>query len=423
MNRTETTMDITPGALILLLSACLLSFSTLAQAQETPAESEGEESSASQEVEINEDNYRRYMELRDRRIDRSSLPVDAYQSRASLQKLDELPESSQKHLRDQLREIIMQGNQWQPGDELKQYPYVPSSAAQYNTPLQNQESAAWSDMLQEYHQREAQIYSNSARSRAAMANAPGDTRSQGANGTDQSQDNTGRNGGSGQQSDGGGSESFGARGQNAQQSRSAQTTTSAAQNSSAVNDAEKISTDGDSQNALEFLLGQKGGNTGQGAGGGGEAGQRLPSDQQGNAGGLPDLPDLGTGSQAGAGTEKQSASHSSTSSESSGQSGQPSEAAAPMAENSGERRADAGQQANNAQNSRSSGSDDVEYISTGTLSIRELQDAKGISDLPITEPRRETGPRDGIDGSGTLIIPTGETTPAGTTGKSGDKDG
>jgi hypothetical protein len=122
-----------------------------------------------QEVEINEDNYRQFMELRDARQMRNVMPEDAFKPGSGSQKLDELPEQSQKHLRNQLREIIVQGDQWQPGDEAKQYPYVPSQAAQNNAQLQKQEAEAWGELVDSYNKRESQIYENSARSRAAMA--------------------------------------------------------------------------------------------------------------------------------------------------------------------------------------------------------------------------------------------------------------
>jgi hypothetical protein len=83
----------------------------------TPAEAGEAEPAADQEVEINEDNYRQFMELKDAMRQRTVLPENAYQSQAGLQKLDKLPESSQKHLRNQLREVIVEGEAWQPGDE------------------------------------------------------------------------------------------------------------------------------------------------------------------------------------------------------------------------------------------------------------------------------------------------------------------
>lgn len=130
---------------------------------------EKEANPGSQEVEYSEDNYRRFMELKDQNLQKSSLPTNKYQS--GTQKLDELPESSQKHLRNQLREIISQGDAWTPGDEDKQYPYVPSEAAEGNASLKQKEAEAWQELVGEYHEREAQIHANAARSDAAGAAA------------------------------------------------------------------------------------------------------------------------------------------------------------------------------------------------------------------------------------------------------------
>src|SRR5210317_259422 len=66
-----------------------------------PAEPDGP---AGQEVEINEDNYRQFMELKDAMRQRDIIPENIFKPGSGLQKLDKLPEESQKHLRNQLRE-------------------------------------------------------------------------------------------------------------------------------------------------------------------------------------------------------------------------------------------------------------------------------------------------------------------------------
>jgi hypothetical protein len=147
---------------------------TLAWAQQdTPAPQtetvEAEAAPPDQEVEVNEDNYRQFMELKDDLRERTIVPEESFASRSGLQKLDNLPEESQKHLRNQLREIISRGERWQPGDENADYPYVPSEAALTSVSLQQQEAEAWGELLDNYHAREAQIYANSARTRAAVA--------------------------------------------------------------------------------------------------------------------------------------------------------------------------------------------------------------------------------------------------------------
>lgn len=133
--------------------------------------SEDTRAPAGQEVEVNEDNYRQFMELKDARQQRGVFPETAFKPQSGNQKLDKLPEESQKHLRNQLREIIVQGDAWKPGDEDTEYPYTPSDAASSNPPLQKLEAEAWGELVEGYHQREAQIYANSARSDAASAAA------------------------------------------------------------------------------------------------------------------------------------------------------------------------------------------------------------------------------------------------------------
>ena len=195
---------------------------------------------ASQEVEINEDNYRQFMELKNARQRRNILPEDAFKPNAGLQKLDKLPEESQKHLRNQLREIIVQGDQWQPGDEGKYYPYVPSEAASGSPELQKQEAEAWGELVDSYHRREAEIYENSARSQAAMA--PDGA----ANG--------GSNTGSGSPGDGTGQ--AGAGGEESRESRPEQSSPADSYSANASNDPNARNTGGVSQNAMEFLKGQ-----------------------------------------------------------------------------------------------------------------------------------------------------------------------
>lgn len=139
-------------------------------AQTTPdpaedASSDAAEVSGSAEVEHNEENYRRFMELRDRDPRTSNLPINAYQPGS--QKLDELPESSQKHLRNELRGVILDEGEWQEGDENKRYAYVPSEAAKNDRELQLQEAEAWDELVEKYQEREAQIHNNSVRSQAA----------------------------------------------------------------------------------------------------------------------------------------------------------------------------------------------------------------------------------------------------------------
>jgi hypothetical protein len=214
------------------------------------------EAPAGQEVEINEDNYRQFMELKDARQRRGVLPEDAFKPRAGLQKLDKLPEESQKHLRNQLREIIVRGDQWQPGDESKSYPYVPSEAARTNRSLQKQEAEAWGELVDSYHKREAQIYANSARSQAAMAS--------------DSTSGDGSNSGKGSPGDGTGQPGSGEQAgeQGGQQSRGEPRSASEGYSPGDASNSNAKSTAGASQNAMEFLKGTGGQADETGEGGG-----------------------------------------------------------------------------------------------------------------------------------------------------------
>ena len=205
------------------------------------------EAPTGQEVEINEDNYRQFMELKDPLQQRTILPENSYQSQAGLQKLDKLPEESQKHLRNQLREIIVQGDQWQPGDEDGDYPYIPSEAASTDEALQKQEAEAWGELVDHYHAREGDIYANAPRTSAAAA--AGDSFSDGS--------------GTGKESTGGGEGQGGAGEQAGQKSSSDQSSTAGGYSPDSANDPNSNSTEGVSQNAMEFLM--KSGNLGANA--------------------------------------------------------------------------------------------------------------------------------------------------------------
>jgi hypothetical protein len=203
--------------------------------------------SSSQEVGINEDNYRQFMELKDNNLQRGIIPEEAFKPGTGLQKLEKLPEESQKHLRNELREIIVQGDPWQPGDEQDAYPYVPSQAAEGDPALQKQEIEAWGELVDSYHQREAQIYENASGRRAARGSEDGNRSTPG--------EGAGADGGTGQTEEG-------RLGQQAGQENTADQSGSAGTYSpGASNDPNATSTEGVSQNAMEFLksLGKGGG--------------------------------------------------------------------------------------------------------------------------------------------------------------------
>ncbi len=231
---------------LLTLSLSLYMTSTMAQDDiatvASPVKTDTEEATlesedvpAGQEVEINEDNYRQFMELKDARQQRDVFPETAYKSQAGMQKLDKLPEDSQKHLRNQLREIIVQGDQWQPGDEDTDYPYVPSEAANTNPSLQKQEAEAWDELVDGYNQREAETYASSSRAGTS-------TTSSGAQG--EGSDNSEGSGSDGQSGEGQ---------QPGQQDSSEQSGDTGSYSANPSNDANATSTAGISQNAMEFL--------------------------------------------------------------------------------------------------------------------------------------------------------------------------
>jgi hypothetical protein len=238
--------------LLILFSTLLVLYCQPGWAQESEtvaAPEEGTEEAAEttnapagQEVEINEDNYRQFMELRDARQQRNTLPENAFKPKSGSQKLDALPEESQKHLRNQLREIIVQGDEWQPGDEGEVYPYVPSDAASTDQPLQKQEAEAWGELVDSYNKREAESYENAAEATAAMGN-------EGSQG-----------GGAGNSEKPGGEQSGqgegGENGQAAEENRSDQREAANGYSPNAPRDPNAKSTAGVSQNAMEFLKGQ-----------------------------------------------------------------------------------------------------------------------------------------------------------------------
>lgn len=231
-----------------LLAMQLLVYPMLAPAQqdqttlatEAPAESTAD-APADQEVEINEDNYRQFMELKDALQQRTVLPENSYQSQAGLEKLDRLPEESQKHLRNQLREIIVQGDPWQPGDEESDYPYVPSAMAANDPALKNQEAEAWGELVDNYHAREAEIYANSQRSNAASAAAGFPATGTGSSATAGAETSGGSTGQSvpGQQA--------------GSQNSSRQADAADSYSPNAANNVNATSAEGVSQNAMEFL--------------------------------------------------------------------------------------------------------------------------------------------------------------------------
>lgn len=129
----------------------------------------------SRETDIAEDNYRRYMELSDRRLERPAFPTATLQPGSSLEKMGKLPEESQKHLRNQLRGIILARGPWTPEERDAPYRFTPSAAAQKDPDLLRREAEAWVELVGEYHEREAAtLAGREGGSLAPMAGEPGE---------------------------------------------------------------------------------------------------------------------------------------------------------------------------------------------------------------------------------------------------------
>ena len=150
-----------------LVAGCLC-LAEGAWAQDTDEAAE-DAPSASQETDVNEDNYRRFMELRDQEIQRPSQPYAVLAPPGNLEKMDKLPEESQKHLRNQLRGIILESDRWTPAEAGKTYPFVASAAGERDPRLQKMEAEAWGELVENYHAREAEIQQAGARARSATA--------------------------------------------------------------------------------------------------------------------------------------------------------------------------------------------------------------------------------------------------------------
>lgn len=249
-----------------LLGAWLLAGSlsvTAALAQEEASTPDDD-----REVKVSEDNYRRYMELDGSELQRNNLPDPQGQPPGGLEKMGRLPEASQRHLRDQLRGIIVTGGPWTPEEAGQRYPYVPSEAARGDAALRDRESEAWDELVNEYHQREAAIHAGARQADAAGApgagGAGGDGRQDGTDGENAGDGSAGRNGagnqgdmaGSGGQS--GDQQRTGDERNNSEAASSSASSSRQTRPSSPTPNPETppVPDEGVSQSALEFLTGQ-----------------------------------------------------------------------------------------------------------------------------------------------------------------------
>jgi hypothetical protein len=221
-----------------LLIACMVIAPGFAQEQDSEKEN-SQAGNSSTETEVSEDNYRRFMELKSQPGERS-LPTSAFVKPPTLEKMQGLPEESQKHLRNELREVILENGQWSPEQSENTYPYHPSEAAEKNGKLQDKENEAWDELVSEYHEREADIYAHSARAQAASM----------PSGDQQTQANQQGAAGAGQMT-----ESDGQSEGESQQSSTTASIAAAEAAESTSESANNVESKGVSQNAFEFLQG------------------------------------------------------------------------------------------------------------------------------------------------------------------------
>ena len=127
------------------------------------------EQESSRKVDESEESYRTRMELRDQRYREQKRADMIYAIPAGTSKLDQLPEASREHIKQQMRERTIASRQWKPGEDVSDYPYEPSEAAQTDAKLHNLEREAWAEQLEKYQQREAAAYANTQGGQSALA--------------------------------------------------------------------------------------------------------------------------------------------------------------------------------------------------------------------------------------------------------------
>jgi hypothetical protein len=148
-----------------------------AAAQEDPGAAASTDAGAdsSRRVDESEESYRARMELREQRFreqQRSNTTFTYSTSREG--KLANLPPDSQEHIRAQLRDLVIESRLWKPGEDLSDYPYEPSPAAQRDRGLAGREREAWVEQLQKFQERGAAAASvDGVSDRAAAAAARG----------------------------------------------------------------------------------------------------------------------------------------------------------------------------------------------------------------------------------------------------------
>jgi hypothetical protein len=230
------------------MGAGLLVFcSGLLLAQEGTSEEEAEETS--QHVDESDEGYRARMQLRDQRYREQSRMQTTYTTPSGEAKIDKLPKASQEHIKDEMRNMIIESRVWKPGEDLTDYPYQPSEDAQSDAALAQQEREAFVEELQEFQEREAAAYASQ------------NERQQGEQGEQGGQaGQSGSEGQQGQQGQSGSQSQSSAQGSEGSQSQ-ASSSSSAQSSESSEQQSEPVSEVGVSENALSFL--QAGGQAGK----------------------------------------------------------------------------------------------------------------------------------------------------------------
>jgi len=192
----------------------------------------------SDDVDQREENYRKRMELREDQFRDQPRANTTYTNKAQQGKLDQLPITSQVHIKNQLRDMIIERREWEPGEDLSDYPYALSDEALGDQKLAQKEREAWAEEIEKYQEREAAF--------AAQAGQPAQS--------DEGGDSQSADGQQSDQQDG----------QESGQADMQQTAASEAQKSAASEQQEQDQArqpeepviSGVSENALSFLRGQ-----------------------------------------------------------------------------------------------------------------------------------------------------------------------
>jgi hypothetical protein len=226
----------------LLAALLLLAAAAPLPAQDpAPADPDG----SSEQVEGSDDAYRRRMELEDARRRDPLYAPNTDIPKASQEKIDRLPEKSRDNIREQLVDVIVENDEWEPFDALRDYPYTPTEAAQKEPELLEREQEAWDEQIEKYHQREAEAYA----AQRGPVPGPGNPTGQegGAEGAESGQQGAGSEGAG---AAAGAGDSGDAAGRTAGSYEPYSPTRSTAE--------EEVSTEGVQESALDFLQGRDG---------------------------------------------------------------------------------------------------------------------------------------------------------------------